>query len=408
MKGASFLSILFIAFFCACSQERERSRPSFPFKGAGVTKLLGHRGGGAGAHEESYKPNSLEAVRYGLKELDGVEIDLQLSKDCTIWVFHDHELMTCEGNKVNINELNTSTIEEIGRCMDEKGLLTFRGLMEDLRGRSNSGQKILSLDMKGLKNPVALRRFGGKRALADLIASRLRSLIVRSTHFRFFIEIPFPEQFEAFDTLSKELFYLVGPDQKRKDVHQILQDHEVGLSASLAFAEDHLDDTGGSEGLSVGLQLWTTSTGDELRKVLRYDPLAVQTDHVQRVRLAEQMDKEGARYHEWNNNPRHKVKGSYSMVLKKELKKRTGGFFLDMRFFSPHRFTSEELLLVVSIGEKGDEERYWRSIKVEKGKQRILRYVPEREEGEMLKVYFWVRGEASPAFEKFRIGSWSA
>ena len=57
------------------------------------TKFLAHRGCGTSDIQE----NTLEAVKYGISRLNGVEIDIQLSKDRTIWLAHNVELESCGG-----------------------------------------------------------------------------------------------------------------------------------------------------------------------------------------------------------------------------------------------------------------------------------------------------------------------
>lgn len=408
MKGVSLFCLMCLFLFCSCSPQKEKgSTPSFPFERVGEVILLGHRGSGDDPSGER-PPNSLEAVRYGLKELDGVEVDLQISKDSTLWVFHDHELKTCEGEALNMNALSDAVIKAASGCSYRGRPILFRGMLEALQGQASPEEKILSLDIKALKNPAALRRFGGKRALARLIVDRLRFLERTSTDLRYFIEIPFEEQLKPFEALSDELFYLIEAGDRAEKVQQVLQEHEVGLSAPLAFAEGHPDAFTGGELSSKNLQLWTINTGNELWKALGYDPLAVQTDKVRMMRLAERMDEEGARYHRWKVLGQYQVKGRYSTILEKELDQEGEGVFLDISFSSPSRFKAAELLLVASIGGKGDEERYWRSVRVRKGEQRVLRHVPCKKGEGPLKLYFWVRGSRMPTIKDLRIGIWKA
>jgi glycerophosphoryl diester phosphodiesterase len=55
------------------------------------TRVLAHRGGGIFAGT----PNTFEAVVYGLEHYDGIEVDIQMSLDNTIWLSHDADIEAC-------------------------------------------------------------------------------------------------------------------------------------------------------------------------------------------------------------------------------------------------------------------------------------------------------------------------
>ena len=54
-----------------------------------------HRGNG---FNTDFVQNTLPAAEYGLSVLDGIELDIQLSKDGTLWLDHDNEVHDCDGN----------------------------------------------------------------------------------------------------------------------------------------------------------------------------------------------------------------------------------------------------------------------------------------------------------------------
>lgn len=58
--------------------------------------IVGHAITGLYNPERIYKDNTLEAFEYALlfSELDGIEVDVQMSKDGTIWLYHDTDLST--------------------------------------------------------------------------------------------------------------------------------------------------------------------------------------------------------------------------------------------------------------------------------------------------------------------------
>ncbi len=74
--------IIFLAILLLYSGSCEKISylPDNPFSGI-PTKVLMHRGNG---FNDNLLPNTLAAAEFGLSVLDGVELDIQLSKDGTL------------------------------------------------------------------------------------------------------------------------------------------------------------------------------------------------------------------------------------------------------------------------------------------------------------------------------------
>ncbi len=102
-----FAVILAIIIINSGGCEKIKYQPDNPFSGL-PTKVLMHRGNG---FNTDFVQNTLPAAEYGLSVLDGIEQDIQLSKDGTLWLDHDNEVHDCEGNVVGC--FQTLTDEEI-------------------------------------------------------------------------------------------------------------------------------------------------------------------------------------------------------------------------------------------------------------------------------------------------------
>lgn len=76
---------------CAC--DKIEYLPPNPIQGW-PTKVLMHRGGGGGG---PYRENTTDAVLYGAGLLGGVEVDVQVSANGTLWLGHDNEVLACDG-----------------------------------------------------------------------------------------------------------------------------------------------------------------------------------------------------------------------------------------------------------------------------------------------------------------------
>ena len=62
------------------------------------THFLGHKASGSSSIDPTIIENSLPAVQKGLKTMNGIEVDLQMSLDGTIWLLHDLNLATLSCN----------------------------------------------------------------------------------------------------------------------------------------------------------------------------------------------------------------------------------------------------------------------------------------------------------------------
>jgi len=134
------LLILFVLISCA----KVDYVPDNPFRGI-PTKVLMHRGNG---FNTDYVENTLPAARYGFSLLDGVELDIQLSQDGTLWLDHDNEVKDCDGNVIGC--FHTMTDAEINASNECNGTIryyTVESVFQEMA--ANYPDKFVSLDIKG-------------------------------------------------------------------------------------------------------------------------------------------------------------------------------------------------------------------------------------------------------------------
>lgn len=126
---------LVVLILFSCSKE----------KGFDNVKVLGHAATGLENLNSVYHDNSKEAVEMALsmQGCDGVEIDIQLSKDGELWLYHDAYLNT----QTNGNE-----------CISENET----GYLDDLQYRSLHKEELLKL------SELDLGQFKGKELFLDL------------------------------------------------------------------------------------------------------------------------------------------------------------------------------------------------------------------------------------------------
>lgn len=127
-------------------------------------KLIGH--GAVGLHNPSsmYHDNSGEAIDYALGQAgcDGIEIDIQLSKDGNFWLFHDPNLESETNQSGCISQLNDAFLKDVRyKSLQKERLFPFadisferlkqKTLILDLRHYDYCTQSILEVDHFVLK-----------------------------------------------------------------------------------------------------------------------------------------------------------------------------------------------------------------------------------------------------------------
>ena len=103
MSGRTFFFLFcFILSSCAKKQQDE------------TVKIIGHAATGLKMLNSVYHDNSKEAVEFALsiEGCDGVEIDLQLSKDGELWLYHDEKLETETNGSGCISNLSSAEISQ--------------------------------------------------------------------------------------------------------------------------------------------------------------------------------------------------------------------------------------------------------------------------------------------------------
>ena len=85
--------ICFILIFITQGCEKIIYQVDNPIAGI-PTRVLMARGKG---NNTDLVENTFEAAQYGLSKLDGIELDIQMSKDGTLWLDHDNEVHDCNG-----------------------------------------------------------------------------------------------------------------------------------------------------------------------------------------------------------------------------------------------------------------------------------------------------------------------
>lgn len=107
------------------------------------TKLLAHRGGA----NLIYRDNTLDGIKAALKVKDGIEVDIQFSKDETIWLSHSNVVEACNKTFNCFVETRDKDIMGITTCNGKD--ISYTQLESVFKYMKDSfPDKYISLDLK--------------------------------------------------------------------------------------------------------------------------------------------------------------------------------------------------------------------------------------------------------------------
>jgi hypothetical protein len=208
--------------------------------------------------------NSFESIEMALKASNGVQIDIQISKDSTLWLFGEEKIRDCKFQKFkSLSEYNDGQIKFASTCWYEKQLIpldSFIYLMDSL----SFNDKIISLDLQSISDPTAIKRFGGEENLAQIMAQKLEELN-QLENLTFIAELPSTNAIKAFEKQSNFTPYLRINEQSILDIYPrlsipLLRLNEINTKQVETF-QLHGANTANQliEGIKSGAQIIQTS-----------------------------------------------------------------------------------------------------------------------------------------------------
>lgn len=124
--------------FVLLSPGRASKAQKAPFMGLNCA----HRG--LHSQDKSVPENSLEAFRLAAEAGYGIELDVQLSRDGQVVVFHDDTLSRVCGVDKRVDELDYDELKTLSLCGTEQTIPLFTEVLKLVDGRSN-----LIVELKG-------------------------------------------------------------------------------------------------------------------------------------------------------------------------------------------------------------------------------------------------------------------
>ncbi|NVO19861.1 MAG: glycerophosphodiester phosphodiesterase [Bacteroidetes bacterium] len=137
---AIYIFFILIVLFTGCKKLVYYPDKTIPVE---TTRILAHRGGG----NAQFRDNTLAGIKSALRWKDGIEVDVQLSKNGTVWLSHSSEVVACDQTFRCFAETPDDDIKSITSCNGQD--ISYTQLEDVFRFiRDSFPDKQVSLDIK--------------------------------------------------------------------------------------------------------------------------------------------------------------------------------------------------------------------------------------------------------------------
>lgn len=261
-----FLFLITAFFMTGCNNTEVETE--FP-----QTRILGHRG--SGLSTEEFQENTFLSVINAFKRIDGAEVDIQCSKDGTIWLFHDANL---PGNKLLCAPGATDQeLDELARESENFTITRLEEIFEYMIQMEKT--PMLSLDVKGHFSNGCFDTDNAPNSYFDLMANSLSDLLARyPLHTHVLVETDYVYFLEIVKKMEPQVeLYLLGYSNFSERIDKAFNNGYHGISYN--FKDEYLTheeiEVARQKGLKV--QLWTIYTEEDMQKALSWKPAFIQT-----------------------------------------------------------------------------------------------------------------------------------
>lgn len=278
MTFRTYLIVIIAVLFIVNSCNKINYYPDKEYEDV-QTLILAHRTGGIS--NPSFQENSLEGAINSLSKVDGIEVDLQISKDRTVWLSHDADLPDCGGISYDcFPEVYDSQIVELDSC---NGNLYNYNRLEDIFSfmSENYSNSYIALDVKAW-SPCAVTSsdvLGVMNVIADEVI-RLTKKYKLQNHVMVESETATFLNYVKQNSSGIDCYLSAFGDFERAML-LTLEAGLSGISFKYKFGEeissDHIKLIR-KKGLKI--QLWTVNSEEDLEDALSINPDFIQTENL--------------------------------------------------------------------------------------------------------------------------------
>jgi glycerophosphoryl diester phosphodiesterase len=222
---------------------------------------------------------------YSLGIVDGIEVDLQISKDGTLWLEHDVELSSCGGVDYKcFTEATDSKIIALDSCNGDVRNYTK---LEDVFSymSSNYPNAYISLDVKSW-TPCAISSSG----IVGMMNAIGDEIIRLTQKYNLQDRVMVESETASFITYVKNNStgigcYLTAFGDFERGIQLALEENYTGISFKYKFEEEiGIEEIQLLRKKGLKIQLWTVNSEADIEEAISINPDFIQTDNIEYFR----------------------------------------------------------------------------------------------------------------------------
>lgn len=245
---------------------------------------FGHRGSGANVYEAKYIENTLPSVDFAMNYLDGCEVDIQMSKDGTIWLYHDdmlgHFCDATESNSLCIPNSTDALIEDLQQCRENQRDRIYKldEVLKLLYEQKNKQKKFLSLDVKGYFDSLCFPYRNAPDTYFNKMAKELVLMVEKyGLADRIIVETDYTIFLDAIKNANERIrCHLIGYSDFPDVVSRAIAQNYDGVSFSLYDESITVQEVQKAKEKGLEVQVWPINDTTQLQKAKEMRPFSMQ------------------------------------------------------------------------------------------------------------------------------------
>jgi glycerophosphoryl diester phosphodiesterase len=242
-------------------------------------KILGHRGSGAN-YASDFEANSFTSVKNALEKLHGAEVDVQCSKDSTIWLYHDADLPE---NEIGLVCIPSSTDSELIEMDNHDSNYSFTKLEDIFILMTQMESKpLLSLDVKGYFPNGCFDKASAPHSYFITFAHSLSSLLNKyNLHENVLVETDYQYFLDVIRNTEPSVeCYLLGYSDFESKVEVAVNKSYHGVS--YRYSSDDLSFKAIKQAQQKGLKimLWAIYAKEDFEQIYSWNPNLIQIGNI--------------------------------------------------------------------------------------------------------------------------------
>lgn len=243
-------------------------------------KIIGHRAYGVKGFNDTIMDNTLDAIKKALPIVDGIEVDVQMSLDGTIWLYHDQYFIgpdSCFSSIVQMNDKDV--VKHLSILHPGVQFSTLAEVLEYFK--KNKINKPISLDIKNIFNKKLYEKGYATRDYLNKLIDRIIYLAKKNNvEDLIFVEVNSSYFLNTIKERSKIKTFYLGFTDFRKVIDYAIENNYSGISQNYNDPDVNYENVQYAKKHKLIIQLWTPNTEQDLKKVFLLNPDYIQTDHV--------------------------------------------------------------------------------------------------------------------------------